>query len=258
MPFSLRTAGPSLPALAALSLVSAALAQSPAPPPPRITAGDTVNVEVKIVPFYAADAQGNPVYDLRPEEIELRVGGAPVPIESFDRYAIQSGRAGADRLAADADPLAHRLLPLRPDLLHAHRLQHGQAARLPDGAELAGRGPAVPDGARDRGRHPAEAGPGAARRARGRRSSSPPSTPSSRRPGAWSCRRIRKSTTVLPPREPGAASFRARGRPTRGPRSTTASRGPCATSTTASRGTSPARWGISPPSCGGSPVPSCW
>jgi hypothetical protein len=60
------------------------------------TAGETVNVEVKIVPFYAVDAQGRPVYDLKPEEVELRVGGAVVPIESFDRYVIQSGKAGVE------------------------------------------------------------------------------------------------------------------------------------------------------------------
>jgi VWFA-related protein len=95
MPISFRTAGPGLLVLAAgLALAAAASGQTQAPPT-RINAGETVNVEVKIVPFYAVDAQGNPVYDLRQDEIELRVGGAPVPVESFDRYVIQSGRAGA-------------------------------------------------------------------------------------------------------------------------------------------------------------------
>ncbi|HEY2294766.1 MAG TPA: hypothetical protein VGM86_29030 [Thermoanaerobaculia bacterium] len=93
MPISFRTAGPAAVAFAAaLALASAASSQSPAPPK---VAGETVNVEVKIVPFYAVDAQGNPVYDLRQDEVELRVGGAPVPVESFDRYVIQSGRAGS-------------------------------------------------------------------------------------------------------------------------------------------------------------------
>jgi VWFA-related protein len=73
--------------------VSGAFGQ--APPLPRIDAGDMVNVEVKIVPFYAVDAQGKPVYDLRKEEVELRVGGAPVPLESFDSYAIAAEKAGA-------------------------------------------------------------------------------------------------------------------------------------------------------------------
>ncbi|HEY4591513.1 MAG TPA: hypothetical protein VIJ61_03845 [Thermoanaerobaculia bacterium] len=94
MPISLRTAAPgALAFVAALALASSAPGQSPAPP--SKVAGETVNVEVKIVPFYAVDAQGNPVYDLRQDEVELRVGGARVPVESFDRYVIQSGRDGS-------------------------------------------------------------------------------------------------------------------------------------------------------------------
>jgi hypothetical protein len=94
MPISFRAAGPATLAFAAaLALTSTASSQSPSPPPK--VAGETVNVEVKIVPFYAVDAQGNPVYDLRQDEVELRVGGARVPVESFDRYVIQSGRVGS-------------------------------------------------------------------------------------------------------------------------------------------------------------------
>ncbi len=95
MPISFRTAAPGALVLAGfLALTVAAFGQTPALPPKL--SGETVNVEVKIVPFYAVDAQGNPVYDLRQDEVELRVAGAPVPIESFDRYAIQTGRAGAE------------------------------------------------------------------------------------------------------------------------------------------------------------------
>jgi hypothetical protein len=77
----------------ALVPASGALGQAVPPGPARV-AGETVNVEVKIVPFYAVDAQGRPVYDLKPEEVELRVGGAAVPTESLDRYAITSGSSG--------------------------------------------------------------------------------------------------------------------------------------------------------------------
>jgi hypothetical protein len=86
--------------LCALAAVSTGFGQSPPAPSSRI-AGETVNVEVKIVPFYAVDAQGRPVYDLRPEEVELRVGGAPMALDSFDSYAIVGGKA-----AAQASPLA--------------------------------------------------------------------------------------------------------------------------------------------------------
>ncbi len=46
-----------------------------------------IDVELKIVPFYAVDAEGRPVFDLRREEVELRVDGAAVAVESFDRYS---------------------------------------------------------------------------------------------------------------------------------------------------------------------------
>jgi hypothetical protein len=66
-------------------------AQSPAgSQEPVRTGGETIDVELKIVPFYAVDAEGRPVFDLRPEEIELRVGGATVPVASFDRYTAGS------------------------------------------------------------------------------------------------------------------------------------------------------------------------
>jgi hypothetical protein len=93
--------------LGALSLAavppSAARAQND-PATPRFNAGETVSVDVRIVPFYAVDAQGKPVYDLRPDEVELRVGGVVVPIDSFDPYAIAFGRS-----AAPASPLAPAL-----------------------------------------------------------------------------------------------------------------------------------------------------
>lgn len=103
MPISLRSASSVLALAATLASVRGARGQDrPAAPaaPVGATASETVNVEVRIVPFYAVDAQGNPVYDLKPEEIELRVGGAAVPVESFDRYVIPSGHA-----AVEASPL---------------------------------------------------------------------------------------------------------------------------------------------------------
>jgi hypothetical protein len=102
MAISLRAVSAVLASVGALALVSSAGGQS-SPRTPRAVAGETVNVEVEIVPFYAVDAQGNPVYDLRPEEVELRVGGTTVPTESLDHYAIPSGSAGA-KAASPAPP----------------------------------------------------------------------------------------------------------------------------------------------------------
>ncbi len=96
MPISLRAVSTALAVAGALAGFQGAGGQVLPAAPSAGVAGETVNVEVKIVPFYAVDSQGRPVYDLKSEEVELRVGGAAVPIESFDRYVIQSGKAGAE------------------------------------------------------------------------------------------------------------------------------------------------------------------
>ena len=90
-------------ALAHAALAACALAQGD-PVPQRFDAAETIRVEVRIVPFYAVDSSGQPVYDLRPDEVELRVGGIQAPIESFDPYALSFGRS-----AAPASPLAPAL-----------------------------------------------------------------------------------------------------------------------------------------------------
>lgn len=77
----------SLPALilAGFTLALPIAAQTPEIPP----AGETVDVEIKIVPFYAVDDAGKPVFDLRQGEVEILVDGKPVPIDAFD----SSGRS---------------------------------------------------------------------------------------------------------------------------------------------------------------------
>ncbi len=74
--------------------------------PPRVH-GEKVDVELKIVPFYAVDAEGRPVFDLRREEVELKVGGAPVAIEAFDRYTM-AGAAGEPPRQENTPPAAAR------------------------------------------------------------------------------------------------------------------------------------------------------
>ncbi|HWN41974.1 MAG TPA: hypothetical protein VNW71_07105 [Thermoanaerobaculia bacterium] len=71
----------------AFSLSAAAQAPAPEPQMSEGSIGDTVNVEIKIVPFYAVDEQGKPVLDLKQEEIEVRIDGKPVPIDTFDAFA---------------------------------------------------------------------------------------------------------------------------------------------------------------------------
>lgn len=77
----------------------------PAPLPP--TFEEVLEVELITVPFYATDKAGEPVYDLRPEEVELWLDGQRVEFDYFDRY-------GADEPVTmeGSRPIAgERLLP---------------------------------------------------------------------------------------------------------------------------------------------------
>jgi hypothetical protein len=100
--------------LCGLCLLSPGLltAQAPSEAPPR-AGGDTIDVELKIVPFYAVDAEGRPVFDLRPDEVELRVGGESVPVSSFDRYTAVGAWSDAGAVpAAPAQPAARNVFLL--------------------------------------------------------------------------------------------------------------------------------------------------
>jgi hypothetical protein len=71
-----------------------------APPPPS-AGGETVEVNERIVPFCVVDAAGMPIFDLRQDEVELRIGAKAVSIDTLDRPAVAPGRmAGQQRSAA--------------------------------------------------------------------------------------------------------------------------------------------------------------
>ncbi|HEX3526015.1 MAG TPA: hypothetical protein VH988_03025 [Thermoanaerobaculia bacterium] len=80
-------------------IVSASAFAAPRPAASK-PAGDTVDVEIKIVPFYAVDAAGKPVWDLKSDEVEMRIGGKPVFVDTFDGPAAPGGaeRAGSNGL----------------------------------------------------------------------------------------------------------------------------------------------------------------
>lgn len=84
-----------------LGLPGRGLAQEP---PPPSAGGETIDVEIKVIPFYAVDATGEPVYDLRREEVELRVDGKAVAIDSFDSYAKTAPDPGVQTARAAAPP----------------------------------------------------------------------------------------------------------------------------------------------------------
>lgn len=100
--------------LAALALLVATTAPADEPPAPSFA--ESVDVELVTVPFYAVDAEGQPVFDLKPHEIDLRMEGRSVALDSFDRYGAdspsrleRSGLPGAGTEAQGEE--AGRLLP---------------------------------------------------------------------------------------------------------------------------------------------------
>jgi len=54
-----------------------------------------VNVTAQLIPLFAVDARGNPVYDLKKEEMELLVNGKPKDILFFDGYKLDTANESA-------------------------------------------------------------------------------------------------------------------------------------------------------------------
>ena len=245
--------------LAALTLAVSAGAQSQ-PPIQRAKGGETVDVEIKMIPFYAVDAKGQPVYDLRQDEVELRVGGKPISLDTLDGYPMTStptrrpegrpksvagkgtspsrhviflvdsafssptgfrnARVVADRLLEDV-PAGDRLYLLTHSAAKGLESKLGATPADEKGkARLRGRAPE----ARPRGEPPVDrrgAGPAARRAGQGRR--------------AQYRRADRRSSRARP----------------------TACRHSAAASTRGSPASSPAPSTTPRPICGGCPVPSC-
>ncbi len=102
-----------LPCLPALALAGLALSLSAAAQAPQMSEGsigDTLNVEIKIVPFYAVDEKGNPVLDLKQDEIEVRIDGKPVAIDTFDAFA-KTG--GATTISNEGSPETPPAVPVK-------------------------------------------------------------------------------------------------------------------------------------------------
>src|SRR5688572_30364489 len=70
--------------------------------------GETIDVEIKLVPFYAVDEEGKPVFDLKQDEIELRLDGKPLPVDTLDAFEKSGAAATAGQQGAEAPPKAKR------------------------------------------------------------------------------------------------------------------------------------------------------
>ncbi len=62
-----------------------------------------VSVNVKLLPLFAQDKDGNPVFDLSMEDIELYVNGKPSDISFFKRYDFESSTIESKREAPDQE-----------------------------------------------------------------------------------------------------------------------------------------------------------
>ncbi|GBC84406.1 hypothetical protein HRbin11_00831 [bacterium HR11] len=92
--------------------LGAVTAWSQAPPPGQ----ETVEVNLRIVPFYVVDARGQPIRDLKPEEVEIRLNGRPYPLSHLDRYTGDEVVPGASESVA-GPPLGIRREPRKIFLL---------------------------------------------------------------------------------------------------------------------------------------------
>lgn len=69
---------------------------------------ESVDVEIRIVPFYAVDEDGRPVTDLKQDEVEVRLDGKPVAVDAFDSFAQPATPARNE--AKDRRPRRHVVL----------------------------------------------------------------------------------------------------------------------------------------------------
>jgi hypothetical protein len=103
--------------LAGTAFSLSATAQAPSPEP-QMDIGDTVNVEIKIVPFYAVDEHGNPVLDLKQDEIEVRIDGKPVPIDTFDAFTKTGGTTTISNTGSPETPAPTQAKAQKPARRH--------------------------------------------------------------------------------------------------------------------------------------------
>lgn len=79
-----------------------------------------VSVSAQLVPVFAVDAKGNPVYDLKKEELQLLVNGKPGKILYFNGYQLMMEEMEQQRQQEEPTPKekpAPKVLPRHPERL---------------------------------------------------------------------------------------------------------------------------------------------
>ena len=72
-----------------------------------------ISVEALLVPLFAVDAGGHPVYDLKSEEVEFLVNGKPQEITSFKPYVFDYPEETAQETTAEAKKESPAVEPVR-------------------------------------------------------------------------------------------------------------------------------------------------
>lgn len=88
--------------------------------PRTLPTEDRVDVELRTVPFYVVDGDGQPVYDLRPEEIELVVEGEAFSPDTFDAYRLGGTASSESHSTAEREPAPGQPAPTYERTVHRH------------------------------------------------------------------------------------------------------------------------------------------
>ncbi len=84
-------------AFAGASGVALAAEEAPQPDPQAPRFDESLDVSLATTSIYVVDAKGAPIVDLRPEEVEVIVGGKALPLAHFEKAAAPAEGAPSRR-----------------------------------------------------------------------------------------------------------------------------------------------------------------
>ena len=76
-----------------------------------------VGATAQLVPFFVVDKKGNPVYDLREEEVELYVDGKLTPLLAFNRFQLDRMQGAPEQAQGQPEPAPAVKMPERINFL---------------------------------------------------------------------------------------------------------------------------------------------
>lgn len=89
-----------------------------------------VDVDAQLIPIFAVDKDGNPVYDLKPEDFELFTDGKPTEIISFNYYKVETSEKTEEQPDAQPPKSPERLNFIIIDSIASNRTVMPQAVEV--------------------------------------------------------------------------------------------------------------------------------